>query len=385
MTITAIANAPMSYAWGQPGGVARVLGWEPTASVQAEYWLGAHPVRPSRVLDGPWGDLGAWQDACDQDLPYLLKVLTAASPLSLQAHPTAAQARAGFAREERAGVPLSDPTRTFKDPHAKPELIVALEDGFEALCGFRPVGETLAFVDDVAAVSPSPGLERWRALLTGPDGVKAAFTWLLSGGAEVASLEAALERAAAVDPRRFALVARLGALYPGDAGVAVAQMLNHRTLAAGEALWLPAGNIHAYLAGTALELMGPSDNVVRGGLTIKHVDTEQLGRVVDFGAGEPPHLVPVPVGRHVSSYRPRSLASGAGVEFELLHITGDAAVTTASASVALCLAGAFELRATGSRHHLAHGDAAFVSTPGEATIAGSGVLYMATSGASTAS
>lgn len=88
MTIATITNAPMPYAWGQPGGVARVLGWARTASVQAEYWLGAHPVRPSRVQGGPWDDLGAWQAERGEALPFLMKVLTAAHPLSLQAHPT---------------------------------------------------------------------------------------------------------------------------------------------------------------------------------------------------------------------------------------------------------------------------------------------------------
>lgn len=383
MTIAAITNAPMTYPWGQPGGVARVLGWEPTAPVQAEYWLGAHAVRPSRVIGGPWADLGVWQEETGETLPYLMKVLTAANPLSLQAHPTAQQARAGFAREEGAGVPLLHPARTYKDPHAKPELVVALEDGFEALCGFRPIPETAAFIDEVAAVAPHPTLDRWRALMTGTGGVRETFRWLLSGAPEVDDLMATLDRAAAREPGRLGLVTLLRAQYPGDPGVAAAQMLNHQTLRAGDSLWLPAGNIHAYLSGTALELMGPSDNVLRGGLTTKHVDKGELARVLDFRCGEPPHLVPVSLDANVVSYRPRSLASGIGVWFELVSVTGDAAIRTASASIALCLAGDFELATSGSRHHLARGDAAFVSTAGEVAVRGGGVLYVATSGAST--
>ena len=162
-----ITNTPRDYAWGMPDGVSRALGWRPSGGPEAELWLGAHPLSPSRAAgDAPWRDLAEWERDAGTPLPFLMKVLSAASNLSLQAHPTTAQAREGFAREEAAGVPLEAAERNYKDPHAKPEIIVAIDDGFEALCGFRPAGETAAAIDRLG-IGPhscgcSPAHPRWR-------------------------------------------------------------------------------------------------------------------------------------------------------------------------------------------------------------------------------
>lgn len=365
----------MPYAWGRHNGIADALGLDPSHGPEAELWFGAHPASPSKVEDSSteWPDLLAWEQRSGHELPYLLKLLSAGSPLSLQAHPTTAQAREGYAREEAQGLPRSDFARNYKDPYAKPELIVALEDGFDALCGFRSINETLAEIEALSDLAPSPGWDTWATALTGPDGVRAAFTWLLSGAGAVDRLVTALTEAAQAEPARFGVAALLTLEYPGDPGAAVACMLNHVRLRAGEALWLPAGNIHAYLSGLGVELMGPSDNVLRGGLTRKHVDREELQRVLDFTAGPPSRLTPIAVGPHAVSYRPATVPSGAAVPFELVMITEDTSVKVGSAAIGLILEGNFTIiDDSGARHDIGMGEAFFCDRPGAVEIEGTG-------------
>ncbi|MBS1673562.1 MAG: mannose-6-phosphate isomerase, class I [Actinobacteria bacterium] len=376
-----VENTPRDYAWGRVDGVAGVLGTAGSGGPEAELWLGAHPGSPSRTAAGePWPTLLDWERASGATLPFLLKVLVSAGPLSLQAHPTPAQAAAGFADENARGIPLDAAHRNYKDPFAKPELIVALEDGFEALCGFRPVAEIVADVDALAGsggAATADALAPWRERLSGSEGLRTGFSWLLDGGAPVDAAVAALVDAAAEDAR-FELVTRLAAAYPGDPGIAVALMLRHVVLAAGESLWLPAGNIHAYLRGAGVELMGPSDNVLRGGLTPKHVDTVELERVLTFTASDDDHLVPVTLAEHVRSYRPRIHASGADVPFELLAVDGDATVSLAGASIALTTDGSFALVGADAEAAVPRGTAVFVTRAAEIAVTGSGRLWIAT-------
>lgn len=239
------------YAWGDPEFIPRLLGAEPDGRPWAELWLGTHPNGPSALDDGtPLLDVTG-------PLPYLLKVLAAAQPLSLQAHPNADQAIDGY----RRGV--------YPDDRAKPELLVALT-GFEAFCGIRPVEDTCVLLDalrlsDLAAhlADIGPG-EVLRALYRGR----------LDPGPIVAAC-ASSERPEA----RW--VRDLAARYPGEPSVAATLLLNYVQLRPGEALHLTAGNLHAYLGGAGVELMGASDNVVRGGLTVKAVDVDELLRIVD--------------------------------------------------------------------------------------------------------
>lgn len=371
-----ITGTVRDYAWGAADGIARALGRGGSGGPEAELWLGAHPSAPSRIASpAPWRDLAEWEQLAPGRVPFLLKVLAAGSPLSLQAHPTDEQAAAGFAREEAAGLARDARERNYKDPFAKPELIVALEDGFEALCGFRPVDETVGEIRGLAADAADPAVfAPWLAALETPGGVRPAFEWLLAGGDAVGALVDELTRSAAP---RHPLVARLVAEYPGDPGIAIALMLNHVTLARGEALWLPAGNIHAYLSGTGVELMGPSDNVLRGGLTPKHVDTAELSRVLDFTPGPAPYLPAAEDGAHTVAYRPRSLPSGAGVPFELLEVTGDDAVSTTGPAIALVVEGAFTLTTGEAAIDLDRGTAVFLTDAGELGIRGAGRLFIA--------
>ncbi len=290
-----IDNAPRDYAWGSARAIADLLGTVPSGRPEAELWLGAHPGSPARIVEGaPEADLAEWAASHRPEgrLPFLLKVLAAAAPLSLQAHPTLAQAAEGFAREQAQGIPIDAAHRNYKDPFHKPELLVAVSDPFRALAGFRPVSEAraeLAAMDDPRL---APLVERLRS----DADLGAAFTWLIGRERGVDGAVAAItERAQRVadDPtasegmRTAAILARH---YPGDPGIAISLLMHTVLLTPGEALYLPAGNLHAYVDGLGIELMAASDNVLRGGLTPKHVDVPELMSVLDARPLPVPYL-----------------------------------------------------------------------------------------------
>ena len=297
-------GAIRTYAWGSRTAIAEFTGRPaPTAHPEAELWLGAHPGDPARleadgsgaslleVIDAdPEGELGA--AVCrrfDDRLPFLVKVLAADEPLSLQAHPSAQQAVEGFEREERIGVPINSPVRNYRDRSHKPELLVAITD-FEALAGFRPAAKSVEFMRALGV----PALEPYIALLTDQSdasGLRALFTtWITAPQPDLdALIPTVLEGAIShirSGAKEFADEARtvleLGERYPGDAGVLAALLINRVSLKPGEGLFLPAGNLHSYLHGMGMEVMANSDNVLRGGLTPKHVDVPELLRVLDF-------------------------------------------------------------------------------------------------------
>ncbi|HEX7660857.1 MAG TPA: mannose-6-phosphate isomerase, class I [Pseudonocardiaceae bacterium] len=319
-----LRNAIRPYAWGSRTVIAELQGREsPAPHPEAELWMGAHPDDPSTVIapDGgerslldlieadPVGQLG---ENCARQwgnrLPFLLKVLAAEEPMSLQAHPSAAQSREGFAREEAAGVPRQAPNRNYPDPCAKPELVCALSE-FHVLAGFRDPRRTVALLEALDA----PRLRPYVALLAGqPDanGLRGLFTtWITLPTAVYDSLLPEVLDACVRHVRehgQFALECRtileLGELYPGDPGVLAALLLNRLVLKAGEAVYLAAGNLHAYLRGTGVEILANSDNILRCGLTPKHVDVPELLRVVDFSNGDMPVLRGEEVARHLFSY-----------------------------------------------------------------------------------
>lgn len=312
-------NAIQRYAWGSHVAIAALQGRPtPTVEPEAELWMGAHPRAPSRIAgegrslldaiaDAPEAMLGApVLQRFGPRLPFLLKVLAAAQPLSLQAHPDAARARAGFAEEDAAGIPHDAPHRNYADPHAKPELVCALQP-FVALCGFRTLADTRALVEALGV----PQLRaRTDVLFTRsePEALAEVVRGLLTM-AEPGPLVAEVRRAAARSGgrddrwhRERAWVQRLAERHPNDAGVLVALLLELVVLERGEALFLSAGNLHCYLEGTAVEIMGGSDNVLRGGLTPKHVDVPELLRVLDLRAGSTVIVHPRPVSEHEVLY-----------------------------------------------------------------------------------
>ncbi|MBW8762365.1 MAG: mannose-6-phosphate isomerase, class I [Microbacterium sp.] len=373
-----IDNTPRDYAWGEIDGVAHVRGTAPTGLREAELWLGAHPAAPSRVVgDAPWQTLDEWERATGVRLPFLLKILCAAEPLSLQAHPSTAQAQEGFARENELGIPVDAPNRNYRDPNSKPEMIVALYDGFEALCGFRPVADVQSDLEALsAAIGPDHGsaLQAWSELLADADGIRSAFLWLLSGDERIAPLVAAVTEVGAADDR-FAVLRPIAQAHPGDPGILGALMLQHVTLRAGEALWLPAGNIHAYLRGSGIELMGPSDNVLRGGLTPKHIDTDELGRVLDAREGGDPRLDASPAGDGIRVFRPGAPDDAPG--FVLYECTSTGELDLAGAAVALCTEGAFSLSSGDATIDVPRGRAVLIARAARVHVEGEGRLFFA--------
>ena len=391
-----LENAVQPYAWGSRTAIAALRGAPvPSPGPEAELWMGAHPGAPSHLVRGgvrlslaeaiaraPVVELG--QRALAEHgarLPFLLKVLAAERPLSLQAHPDARQAREGFDREEAAGIPRDAPQRNYRDPWPKPELICALGP-FDALCGFRPAAEALALFEALHAPELAPAVERLRGR-PGSDGLREAFTWLATLPAAAreplaAATAAGAARAASADgPGADALswTARLGATYPGDPGVAAALLLRLVHLEAGEALYLPAGSLHAYLHGVGVEIMASSDNVLRGGLTPKHVDVPELLRVLCFGAE------PVPLVLARESPGGELVYPTPARQFELSRIDLSARPFEAAVrgpEILLCTEGAAQAEGAGQRLALPRGASAFVpAATGRYALEGEGVVFRA--------
>ncbi|MEO5779366.1 MULTISPECIES: mannose-6-phosphate isomerase, class I [Arthrobacter] len=330
-------NVLRPYAWGSTTAIAGLLGRPASGGPEAELWIGAHPDSPSALVQ-PADAGGAVQLGLDEliagdpehhlgaasiaefgpRLPFLLKILAAESPLSLQVHPTLDQARAGFAREEAAGVDHADPARNYKDDNHKPEMLLALTP-FESLCGFRPaadsrqVFEHLVACFDLAGLELPPLLPRLLEDLAGSDepaALRTAFERLLAGGQDVtdatAMVTAALESGApmAGHTAELSTVVDLNSQFPGDPGVLISLLLNRVSLEPGQAVFLPAGKVHAYLHGLGVEVMASSDNVLRGGLTPKFVDVPELLRTVAFEAVGVPLLNAATSGLGQEIFRP---------------------------------------------------------------------------------
>jgi mannose-6-phosphate isomerase len=393
--ICPLGNPIREYAWGSRSAIAELLG-QPTPSPrpQAEVWMGAHPNDPSRarcrggwvplpdlLREDPVGLLGEPGAArFDGELPFLFKVLAAAQPLSIQAHPNREQAREGFEREHAAGIALGARERNYPDPHPKPELICALSP-FSALCGFRPIPEIVrAFresqVDAFAAEIES--LER----AGDPNALGRFFSTVWS--AEADRIGRAIDQAVTNAERRSEdpaarWMTAIAAFYPGDAGVLAPLLLNLVALAPGEAMYLGAGELHSYLEGTGIEIMGNSDNVLRGGLTAKHVDVPELCRVLRF---EP---------REVEILLPREISTGERIyetpadEFELAVLTVEGGEPWRSArsrgvEILLAIEGDMTITDRGTGESFALGRGASVLVPNSVEcyeLAGAGVVYRA--------
>ncbi|GAA1878620.1 mannose-6-phosphate isomerase, class I [Asanoa iriomotensis] len=363
-----LTNPIRDYAWGSRTVLATMQGRpSPSAGPEAELWVGAHHAAPS-TLDGedgpvslaetigaaPTGWLGADTVArFGPRLPFLLKLLAAEAPLSLQAHPDLERARERFT----AGDP------NYVDANHKPELLVAIEP-FDALCGFRDPRRSADVLEALAGDALAPVVQHLRRgeladavelLLTWP-GKRADLVTLVTQGNG--------DEEFADD---LALVRRLAAHYPSDTGVLVALLLNSVRLAPGDAVWMPAGNLHSYLGGTGIEVMAASDNVLRGGLTPKRVDVGELLQVLRFEVLEEPVVKPIEAAPGVTTW-PVPVD-----DFALHRVTSPAELTLDGPVLALCTAG-----------EVAIGDATGVVslTPGRAAVgpAGAGPLMIAGAG-----
>ena len=307
--ILKLQNPIQPYAWGSTTAIPNLLGVaNPQNRPQAELWMGSHPQAPSQVTlagravslekiiaQSPAEILGKKTARCfHSSLPFLFKVLAAAQPLSIQAHPDQAQARIGFARENRLGLALTAYNRNYKDPRPKPELICALSP-FWLLKGFRSAAAMRKIFQRLQPASLLAELGRLR-LQPRAAGLKHFFYTLLSLPREKQSQVAAEAAAAAArwrdqDPA-FVWVEKLHGQYPGDIGVLSPLWLNLVCLDPGQALFLAARELHTYLEGVGIEIMANSDNVLRGGLTAKYVNVPELLQVLKFKPSRPRILNP---------------------------------------------------------------------------------------------
>ncbi|MGC4944485.1 mannose-6-phosphate isomerase, class I [Kribbella sp. DT2] len=457
--VARLSNTVRDYAWGSPTAIPALLGVSPDGSPQAELWMGAHESAPSVLPSGeslydlvsasPSEVLGAeTAERFDGRFPFLAKILAAAQPLSIQAHPSPEQAVDGYRRDEEAGIPRDAGDRNYKDSWPKPEILIALEP-FDALVGFRPLDRTVALLEALDAAA----LEGLTASLR--DGkLREAFTEFMSSDRDairplVAALGAACDRyvadarvgaadadapgadadarvvdvdarvgdvdarvadadvdarVAEVDARVAAAddapgasgdtapaparapageflveaetLARLAVDFPDDPGVLAALLLNRVRLERFESVYLPAGNVHAYLRGTGFEVMANSDNVLRGGLTSKHVDVPELVSVIDFEPLADPLLRGVSVAPGVTAYETGSPYFAV----RRVDLAGDAVVVPAEgARIVAVVDGEVTVGAEGTdeTEALAGGQSAFLRGPeGPCNLRGSGTAFV---------
>jgi mannose-6-phosphate isomerase len=402
--VFSLDNPIRDYAWGSHTHIPRILGRQRSETPVAEMWLGAHPAAPSRLADGRSlgaaiaADrvefLGAAASTADGHLPFLMKLLAAAEPLSLQVHPTAEQARTGFAREEALGVARDAPERNYVDRSHKPELIFALTR-FEGMAGLREPAKS-------ADILSRFGLDWLNAVgraLQAPDGLRAVVSELLGSDPEVAAARIAEVGAIATEldakahqidrnPRRrlkdrddvdreslrvFAQTAMLAGRYPRDPGVLVTLLLNHVVLARGEAMFLDAGVIHAYTSGFGVEVMASSDNVLRAGLTPKHVDVPELLAITDFSP------MPAPIWTNdgdpdtVDEFRPPVAEFAVSIAE---HPTAD--LPAHGPRILLCLDEEVEVTTSAGSQTLTQGQSVFLTdAEGQVTVDGEGRVAMA--------
>lgn len=384
-----LEGAVRRYPWGSTTLVQQLLRRRVDGRPIAEVWLGAHPDDPSLADGGgrrvPLDELVAAQPAAmlgprvlastGPRLPYLAKILAAAHALSIQVHPTTAQAETGFAAEEERGVSLADPARAYRDRSHKPEIVYALTP-FELLSGLREPEQSAKLVTELEV----PALDPLIALLRGgaPDAHRDALTWLLGQrGARAVWVDAVAQSAReAIGARpELEIVHALAEQFPGDPGLLAPLLLNHERLEPGQALYTAPGTLHAYLSGMAIEVMAASDNVLRAGLTSKHVDVDEVLTITDFtprltGYLRPIHLAPgvvdfsAPVaGLGLSVLTPRAGETLPGPE--------------EGPRIAVCVEGKVEVTA-GDAQPLLPGEAVFVPhVDGPLTASGNGTVVVA--------
>jgi mannose-6-phosphate isomerase len=379
--VVPLQNPIRDYAWGSETALPELLGVAPDGKPQAEMWMGAHESAPSVlpngdtlydvVSDDPAAVLGEeTAERFEGRFPFLAKLLAAGQPLSIQAHPSRDQAIDGYARDEAAGIPRDAADRNYKDAWPKPEILIAL-DPFDALVGFRPPDRTVALLE---ALAPTGFGELTDRVRNGK--LREAFTDFMSADRDaIRPLVGSLgEAVAQYDGDAFGLeretLSKLCADFPDDPGVLAALLLNRVRLERFDAVYLPAGNVHAYLHGLGFEVMANSDNVLRGGLTSKHVDVPELVSVIDFEPLADPVLTASPAGVYET-----------GCEYFAIHrvdLDGDErTVDGAGPRIICCVAGTIDAAGKESVVTLSAGRSAFAAGPeGPCILRGSGTAFV---------
>lgn len=384
----------MHYSWGTVDAIPALLGMEPDGRPYAEYWLGAHPSSPSAIehaaLDvivenipevlgeGPFQAFGP-------RLSFLMKILSAQQALSIQTHPSREQAVEGYAREDALDIPLTSPRRTYKDTWPKPERLIALST-FDALAGFREPEKTAALF---AAIGVADELESVIGPLTlrrGSAALEEVFLDVLSLDGPrrdlvdvvcAAAVEHLDDEGEVGDFARTAV--SIDEHYPSDPGILAALMLNHLVLQPGDSIFMHPGRLHAYISGTAIEVMANSDNVIRGGLTSKHIDVPELVRVVDFSPSCPEIEQGEDLGRGIRKYGcwcPEFQVWRVQPEGDQVELPGGY-----SARIGLNLSGSLVVSRGQEHLTLERGEAVFVrASDSPLTLTGHGDLFLCASG-----
>ena len=388
-----LVGSPQHYAWGSRTMIPELIGAaEESAQPLAELWFGAHPANPS-TLATTGEDL---LTVIDRDrvfalgpnqarLPFLVKILAAEQPLSLQAHPSKEQAELGFAAENAAGIPITAPERNFRDDNHKPELLIALTQ-FRALAGFRRIGQ----VRELFTAFSCPQLDTYKLMVSGDEeeGLRALLTTWVSIpqtarteliAAVMEQIDRFVERSAAHPNQAQAwildvatVIQQLYEQYPDDIGIVVSLLLNVITLQPGEAMFVPARQLHSYVHGLAVEVQANSDNVLRGGLTGKHVDVPALVKLLDFTSLPDPRILPTDDGDYPVPTE----------EFQVHRIaaSGGTKLPDGSPLIAVCVSGSHTFSAVdGTQCELRPGEGLW--SPAKSaplTVSGDGVSFVVT-------
>lgn len=357
-----LRNGSKHYDWGSPSAIPLFLGNSSDEGPVAEVWIGTHPLGPSVAIDQS-GTEAALTEVVG-DLPYMVKLLAADRPLSLQVHPSRAQAEVGYAAEEAAGIALDAPERVYKDRNHKPEMVYALST-FDSLIGFRPTAEILR----VLSALGTPLTERLADDLRkdpGFAGIVRRVEWLLSGEPDANQVREVVEAcrslaALGMDIKRaYATVGEIAEYYPEDIGVVISLMLNRMTLQPGEAAYLGTGVMHAHLKGLCVEVMANSDNVLRAGLTPKHIDRAGLVTCLSDGMARIARVTPDFVG-DTEVYSPAHVDFALAVT-QISHAAPDGVELVGTPnSVVICTGGEVVVRtAAGDKARLARGESIFL-------------------------
>lgn len=391
MAVYKLTNSIQDYPWGSDSVIPALLGLpNPDRSPMAELWMGAHPKAPSRIsfesrqigLDvaiasEPAAMLGeSTASRFDKALPFLFKVLAAEKALSIQAHPNKTQAAEGFDRENRDGIPVGAPNRNYRDANHKPEIVCALSE-FWALCGFRPVEKISSDLGRFNA----PLLREATSLMgRAADEISLEYfvKTLLNADSDVraATIDEVVKNAKTSGGDVGRWVVELNGQFPGDIGVLAPHFLNLIRLSPGQALYLDAGILHAYLHGASVELMANSDNVLRGGLTGKHVDIPELVKTLVFRGEERTPIEAAPNAEGVFLY-PTKVP-----EFELSRVELDTAesipIRISSAAIAICVGGNGDIGNEKGKQTFTRGDSFYFSPESAAVrVNGDGTLFLA--------
>jgi len=366
-----ISGELKSYPWGSATLIPDYFGKEADSSVISEIWFGSHDASPS--IDISTGE--PITVALGKKLSFLMKLLSCESALSIQVHPNSDQAKAGFEKENQLGLLLSDSNRNYKDQSHKPELIIALTP-FEALAGFRPLAEIRQVFEEFG--NQAPAFYELVGLCDKPDAYRELFETLLESKNLVSVFESAIDNSLLSGPTQTAaeLTTRLLSQYPSDTGALVSLLLNYLQLEPGQAVFVPAGQLHAYLSGLGVEVMASSDNVIRGGLTSKHIDRDELMEIVEFVEEKDPRVearniatglvqYPVPVS---DFFVYRASVSGANL-FADLDIQGE--------SIVLCTAGEVAVGTSlDEREVIRAGEAVLLAKAKKFSLTGSGTVFV---------